>query len=90
MNDRIEGNTFIRRFNIMRCKMYKCRDNASGICVCRFPMIGENATCLSYIPMANKGELDKQVDETTQLLYKQLGLSPKYVSIDEFQIDEEV
>lgn len=73
----------------MRCKMYKCRDNASGVCVCRFPMIGENATCLAYIPMAGKGELDELIDEKTQTLYNHLGLSPKYFNVDEFQIDKE-
>lgn len=63
----------------MRCEMYKCRDNSCGVCTCKYPIIGENCTCLAYIPMESKeAELHEQIDKMTQELYSQLGLPPVY------------
>lgn len=63
----------------MRCEMYKCRDNSCGVCTCKYPIIGENCTCLAYIPMESKeAELHEQIDKMTDDLFNQLGLPPVY------------
>lgn len=64
----------------MRCEMYKCRDNSCGVCTCKYPIIGENCTCLAYLPMECKeAEFHEQLDKMTNYLYNQLGLAPRLI-----------
>ena len=68
---------------LLSCEMYKCKDNSEGVCTCEYPIIGENCTCLAYIPRGSKeAELHEQIDKITADSFSQLGLSPSYSGED--------